>query len=62
MVPSYETTSWKVGVKSNGSVRIRVNVEGELRDYWIPPDPANADYGMYQEWVATGNRPDILPD
>jgi hypothetical protein len=25
---------------------------------WIPPEPANADYKEYLEWVAAGNMAD----
>ena len=62
MIPSYKTTQWKVGVRSSGTVRVRVVEDGALKDYWVPNDPANTDYGLYQEWLAEGNRPDALPD
>ena len=28
---------------------------------WIPPEPANADWRDYQEWLAAGNQPDPPP-
>jgi hypothetical protein len=34
-------------------------------NYWIPPDPTNADYQMYLKWLSEGNTPlpaDILEE
>lgn len=28
---------------------------------WIPPDANNADWRIYQAWLAAGNVPDPMP-
>jgi hypothetical protein len=61
MVPSYKNSPWQVGVKPDGSIlQIRVSEGDAFQDYWVPNDPANADYQQYLAWQAEGNTPKIL--
>lgn len=60
-IPSYKDTEWQV-ITSPGkdSVQIRVREGEDWKDYWVPNDPANADFAQYQEWLAEGNEPRII--
>lgn len=71
MVPSYKDNDWQVferrssatglgGQAGAATIQIRVLEGDEWRDYWVPQDPANTDYGQYQEWLAEGNAPKII--
>lgn len=67
MVPSYETNEWQViidhrkpGTGSAPVINIRVLEGEEWRDYWVPDDPANADFAQYQDWLAQGNEPALV--
>jgi hypothetical protein len=61
MVPSYKDNAWQAGISTKGNIiQIRVQEGEEFRDYWVPNNPANADYQQYLEWLAEGNTPQIL--
>lgn len=41
--------------KTNNNICIKVNIDGNSKDSFIPLDPDNRHYQAIQEWVAEGN-------
>ena len=39
---------------NNGNV-LMMQLEGDTKKWYVPTDPANADYQAIQKWVAEGN-------
>lgn len=60
-VPSYKDNEWQVLTRPGSStIQIRVLEGEEWKDYWVPEDPANSDFALYQEWLAEDNEPRII--
>ena len=50
------------GVYPSGIVRVTATVDGDEREWYVPPDEANRDYQAYLAWVEEGNTATALTD